>query len=408
MSKVILNEKYKKLFTSDCRYYICTGGRGSAKSFSISYWVALLLLFEAGHIILFTRYTMSSAHISIIPEFVDKINMIGRLDDFNVTKNSITCKKTGSKIIFRGLKTSSGDQTANLKSLAGVTTWILDEAEELKDESIFDKIELSIRSQIKQNRIILIMNPSTKQHWIYSKFFQNEGIQPGFNGEGRNICYIHTTYLDNRKNLSESWIENVERIKNSNPEKFDHIVLGGWLDAADGVIFKNWEIGNFNDDLEYGFGQDFGYSPDPDTLIKVAIDKKNKIIYLDECIYSSKLTVEDLKNKVKNIAGNKMIIADNSSNRLINELRIYGISIHPCIKGAGSVEEGIKLMLDYKLVVTDRSINIIKELNNYIWSDKKSGVPKDMYNHAIDAIRYYVTYSLKSNGNVEFYNFNLS
>ena len=114
------------------------------------------MLFESGHTILFTRLTMSSADISIIPEFVAKIELMGQLDNFEITKNSIICKSTGSKMIFRGLKTSSGDQTANLKSLAGVTTWILDEAEELRDESIFDKIEMSIRDSVKQNRIILM------------------------------------------------------------------------------------------------------------------------------------------------------------------------------------------------------------------------------------------------------------
>jgi phage terminase large subunit len=380
--KVTLNNKYKKLFTSDARYFICTGGRGSSKSFSISYWVALMMLFESGHTILFSRYTMSSAHISIIPEFVSKIEMMNQLDNFDITKTSITCKSTGSKIIFKGLKSSSGDQTANLKSLAGVTTWILDEAEELKDEATFDKIEMSVRDMSKQNRIILIMNPATKQHWVYERFFQSEGVQPGFNGVKNNTCYIHTTYLDNKKNLSSSWIENIEKIKYTNPEKFEHLILGGWLDVAEGVIFKNWEIGEFDKQLEYGFGMDFGFDPDPDTLTKVAIDKKNKIIYLHECIYSNRLTTNELITKVKSFVNREEIVADNSANRLIEELKRSGLNIRPCIKGAGSVEEGIKLMCDYKLIVTPTSVNLIKELNNYVWSDKKAGQPKDMYNHS--------------------------
>jgi len=133
MSKVVLNNKYKKLFTSPSRFFILTGGRGSSKSFSVSYWCALTLLFEKGHTILFTRYTMKSAHISIIPEITSKIELMGHLDKFDITKDSITCKLTGSTILFRGIRTSSGDQSANLKSLSGVTTWILDEAEELMD-----------------------------------------------------------------------------------------------------------------------------------------------------------------------------------------------------------------------------------------------------------------------------------
>jgi phage terminase large subunit len=89
---------------------------------------------------------------------------------FDVNKSEITNKESGSEIIFRGIKSSSGDQTANLKSLQGVTTWILDEAEELTDEKTFDKINLSIRQKGIQNRVILI-HQSNKEHWIYKRFF---------------------------------------------------------------------------------------------------------------------------------------------------------------------------------------------------------------------------------------------
>ena len=95
-----------------------------------------MLTFEAGHTILFTRYTLTSAYISIIPEFIEKLEQFGSdvIQHFHITKDEIINKQTGSKIIFRGIKTSSGDQTANLKSLQGITTWVVDEAEELTDE----------------------------------------------------------------------------------------------------------------------------------------------------------------------------------------------------------------------------------------------------------------------------------
>jgi phage terminase large subunit len=80
---------------------------------------------------------MTSAHLSIIPEFQEKIDIMNLNSRFDVNKSEITNKESGSEIIF--IKSSSGDQTANLKSLQGVTTWILDEAEEL-DEKTFDKI----------------------------------------------------------------------------------------------------------------------------------------------------------------------------------------------------------------------------------------------------------------------------
>ena len=394
MSKVILNDKYKKLFTSPTRFYVLTGGRGSSKSFSVAYWCALTLLFERGHTILFTRYTMKSAHISIIPEITSKIELMGHLDKFEITKDSITSKTTGSTILFRGIRTSSGDQSANLKSLQGVTTWILDEAEELMSEETFDKINLSVRQKGKQNRVILLLNPSTKAHWIYNRFFQNKGVEPGSNITKDDTTYIHTTYLDNKDNLDLSFLKELENTKTNNLVKYNHIILGGWLDKAEGVIFNNWELGEFNEDSDWEAGADFGWSQDPNTLIKVSIDNKNKMIWLKEELYKTGLTTTELSNIFRDVIGRRLIIADSAEGRLIEEVKRTGVNIKPCVKGAGSVKEGILLMKDYRMIIDPNSSNLIKELNNYIWSEKGER-PVDMYNHLLDAARYIISHRLK-------------
>lgn len=395
MSKITLIDKYQPLFTSDSRYFIITGGRGSSKSFSVTTWLCLLMHFEKDHTILFTRYTLSSADESIIPEFNEKIDLLGLSDFFEITKTDIISKRTGSKIMFRGIKAASGLQTAKLKSLNGVTTWVMDEAEELVDEQLFDKINLSVRKKGIQNRVIFILNPSTKEHWIYKKFFEDKGVLPGTNFTKNNTTYIHTTYLDNIEYLDSTFLDEVEETKIRNPKKYEHQVLGGWLDKAEGVIFTNWSIGEFDESLEYGYGSDFGYSLDPNTLCKVAIDNKRKRIYLDEKLYQNKLVTSDLSTIYKNECGDKLIIADSAEPRLIEELKRQSINIKACTKGAGSIVEGIKILQDYELVITPNSINLIKELNNYAWSDKKSETPIDMYNHIIDAIRYYVSHMTK-------------
>ena len=164
---------------------------------------------------------------------------------FEITKSEILNKTSGSEIIFRGIKTSSGDQTANLKSLQGITTWIVDEAEELTEENTFDKINLSIRSSKRDNRVVLILNPSTKEHWIYRRFFEDRGVQPGSNTEHGDTCYIHTTYQDNIDNLPQSFLDEVAIMRERRPDKYHHAILGGWLDKAEGVIFSNWSIGLF-------------------------------------------------------------------------------------------------------------------------------------------------------------------
>jgi PBSX family phage terminase large subunit len=233
MLKII--DKYKPLFVNppDTRYFLVTGGRGSSKSFSISLFL-LNLTYESGHVILFTRWTMVSAFISIIPEFIEKIELLNKEEDFEITQNEIVNKLTGSKILFKGIKTSQGTATASLKSISGVTTFLLDEAEELVDETVFDRIDLSIRSKDKPNRVILVMNPSYKSHWIYKRWVAKPK---------QDCTYIHTTYLHNRQNLSKSFLDAAERTKSENLHRYNHLFLGEWLDDAEGMLW-NREIIN--------------------------------------------------------------------------------------------------------------------------------------------------------------------
>ena len=397
---ITLNNKYN-LLGSDSRYFVITGGRGSGKSYSLNSFL-LLLTYEVGHVILFTRYTLTSAHISIIPEFIDKIETANLNNDFSITKDEIINLKTGSKILFKGIKTSSGTQTANLKSLAGVTTWVLDEAEELNDEDTFDKIDFSIRAKDVQNRVILVLNPATKEHFIYKRFYESKGVADGSNLVKGDTTYIHTTYEDNYKNLSQSFILQIEDMKVRRPQKYKHQILGGWLDKAEGVVFNNWSFGKFNpNDLPTSFGLDFGFSIDPDTLIEVAIDKDHKRIYVKEHLYQNGLRMEDLAKICLDKATNKLIIADSAEQRLISDLAHKGLNIEPIKKG--TIESGVTLMLDFDIIVDTDSSNIAKEFNNYAYLNKGSKLYIDDFNHAIDAIRYNVTYHLDNPNKGNYY-----
>ena len=353
------------------------------------------MTFETDNVILFTRYTLTSASISIIPEFLEKIELLGFGELFHITKDEIINLKTGSKIIFKGIKTSSGDQTASLKSIQGVTTWVLEEAEELVDEKKFDTIDFSIRSNKRQNRIILILNPTTKEHFIYKRFFEDKGVQEGSNITKGDTTYIHSTYLDNIKHLNQSFIDQVEVMKTRRPEKYKHQILGGWLDKAEGVIFSNWEIGEFRKVGQSVFGQDYGFSNDPTTLIETNIDKSNKRIYLKECFYLPKLTTSEILRLNRQYAGDSLIVGDSAEPRLITELRRES-NIKEAVKGQGSVTYGISLMQDYDLIIDPNSTNLIKELNNYCWLERKSNTPIDDHNHLIDAARYAISYQLKN------------
>jgi phage terminase large subunit len=391
----MLNEKFN-IFPNNTRYYLLTGGRGSGKSFAVAL-NTLVLSFDnkCQHKILFTRYTLRSASISIIPEFKEKIELMEWENLFHITNNEITNLETGSKILFRGIKTSSGDQTANLKSLQGITTWIIDEAEEMVDEDIFDKIDFSVRQKGAKNRVVMIMNPSTKEHWIYQRFYENSGVQAGYSGIKGETTYCHSTYLDNVEHLSESYLNRINEMKQRRPQRYKHTIEGAWLEKAEGVIFTDWSIGEFKQVGKVVYGQDYGFSNDPSTLVKTSIDKENKVIYIQLCFYQTKLTTSEILQLNKKFAADNLIVGDSAEPRLITELS-RDCNVVPAIKGQGSITFGISLLQDYDLVITEDSTELIKELNNYCWLEKKSQTPVDNFNHAIDALRYAVSYQLQN------------
>lgn len=391
-NKIDLNPKYQTLFNSDSRYFVVTGGRGSGKSFAVNTFL-VLLTYEQNTKTLFTRYTMSSAEMSIIPEFREKLELMGIEEQFTITKTEIKNKLTGSSIYFSGIKTASGDQTAKLKSIQGVNTFVLDEAEELNDEMSFDKIDYSIRSKVAKNRCILILNPTTREHWIYQRFFQNRSINDGWNGTKEGVTYIHTTYLDNLDNLSTSFVNQIDDIKRRRPEKYNHQIMGGWLQKAEGVVFEDWQIGEFNSEVDSIFALDFGFARDQTALVEIAVDKVRKIMWLKEHLYKKGLVTSQIYDHCRRVAGRKLIVCDSSEPRLLSEMKMKDppLNVTPTIKKKGSILSGIALMQDYNINLDGE--NLVKEFNNYVWSVK--GVkPIDSYNHLIDAARYGAEYLL--------------
>ena len=389
-NNVVLSEKYQSLFTDPSRYFIVTGGRGSGKSFGVAVFL-LNLTYQEGHKILFSRYTMISAQTSIIPEFVEKIEMMGLQNDFRITKDEIINMTTKNSIIFKGIRTSSGNQTAALKSLNGITTFVLDEAEELVDEDTFNKIDLSVRVQEHQNRCILILNPTTKEHWIYQRWFQNLGVPEGWNGVEKNTTYIHTTYMDNKDNLSESFLEQVMDMKRRRPDQYQHAILGGWLSKAEGTIYKNWRVGDYQQKELTVFCQDVGFSVDPTVLCQISVDNEEKKLWVRECYSQKNMTTSMIAQKNRQYAGLDLIIMDSAEPRLISELKSMDLNIRGAIKKQGSILSGIALMQDYEIIVDKSAHNIVRELNNYTWQERNTK-PIDKFNHFCDAIRYGLQY----------------
>ena len=215
-----------------------------------------------------------------------------------------------------------------------------------------------------------------------SEFWIHDQVIPSFEHK-----LIHSTFRDNPW-LPQSELDKI-LWKAGKPEftNWWRVYGEGEIGILEGQIFTNWDYGEFDNTLPYGFGLDFGFHPSPDSLVKVAIDKKRKNIYAQECIYETELLPSQLSDRIGDYASrNNQIIADSADPRMIKNLQTnYNIQ---GVKKTGTIAEWIRLMQDYKLIITKGSHNLAKELNNYVWSDKKAGIPIDAFNHLIDSIRY--------------------
>lgn len=226
-----INKKHRPLYTSTKRYVYEKGGRGSGKSFAVTDY-GLRLTYDPGRVILFMRYTMIAASISIIPEFVAAMERENAQDDFKIVGNTIVNKFTGSKIIFKGVKTSSLNQTANLKSIQGLTDVIYDEFEEHPDQDSFDKLDDSIREVGVTNKLILVSNALHKKSWQSLQFWNPTGLYYDMTER------ISTTYRDNRNNLSESWHEKRLKVKKLSKLKYDRDYEGLDYEDVEGALWK--------------------------------------------------------------------------------------------------------------------------------------------------------------------------
>jgi len=411
---ITVPDAFRPLYTDRDRFTVLlTGGRGSGKSFNAMLF-ASRLSFERGHGILCARWTMASAADSVVPEFREKLELDGTEKHFRIGRAGAVNLRTGVPVLFRGIKTASGNQTAKLKSIQGLSTFIGDEMEEWADAESYDRLALSIRARGVQNRSVLVMNPTDDSHFVYDRYLRGgmrtvevDGVDVQVS-DRPDVLHIHTTYLDNLANLSPSFLERVARIREESVEeatdalgRFDRArfqttryatsVIGRWTDAREGAVLSRWEIGPFDEGLPYCYGQDFGFSVDPTALVRCAADAKRKRIYVDEEYYGTEpmgtAEVAALDRSRLRREGD-LIVADSAEPRLIADLRAEGLNIVPCRKGPGSVSASLMRMADCTIVATPRSRNLMAELRNYVWNDRRAGIPVDRHNHAIDALRY--------------------
>lgn len=403
-----------------------TGGRESSKTFTSSL-ASTDRVVNHGYRELYTRYTMKSASKSVIPSFLNRSKALGYDPFLKDTLTSVKCESSGGYVDFSGIKASSGNQSANLKSLEDYCVFTVEEGEEFPTYEEWEKIELSFRSKDVQPFSVFIMNPSTKKFWWYIKNFQEKGVKGGFNGIVGDTLYIHTTYLDLGKKYvsAKNWrkyeaarlvFEEIDKLSTKekllvNPKElkiykyYKYTVLGGWMETAAGVIFEDYDTyDELPEDVESKlWGLDFGYSKDPSALVEVNVAPDD--IYLKQHIYETGMLNNALADRINMILGDEesYIIADHARPDLIDDLnRIvaekgYNFVVLPCDKGPGSVRDGIEKMKDKNIHIHKDSKDFLDEANHYHQIEVINAKGETVYhivdkdNHNFDAARYSYT-----------------
>ena len=366
------------------RYVIITGGRGSGKTFILDRIIAQRIMMSQNDTILYTRYTLAGLRNGTLPEW-RRLN-----HDYPEIYLTNTAAMYGdSRIIFDGIKSAS---PSKLKSIAGCTVFICDEAADIMKEEEFDTIEQSVRTKGGDNLVILCLNPTTPDHWIYKRFYVDKTFeQIEFNGAtytiekivNENVLHIHTTFLDNLTNLSDSFLEIAKEAQKSNEKRFLNQFIGAWVDY-DGTKIFNWKLSEDIDrSLPVAVGVDFGYYPDPTAICKVYCDNVGKKLYVEGVCYQHKMTAEELKEEILKYS-NYRIVADLNVKPVTEPLRLQGLDIY--YKNMKVELKQQLIMLSQYEIITDDSY-LRNELMTYRWG--KAGEALVGYgDHAIDALRY--------------------
>lgn len=381
---------YAPVLSSDARYILLYGGRSGGRShFGVQWFIEKLrdgTKYFRGY---FMREVFSDIRESLWRDFRDQISDLGIEDEFQINEGSMkaTHKLTQNTLISKGFKKSAGNQTAKLKSIAGATHVLIEEADEVGEKD-FDKMDDSLRTvKVDQVQVMLLFNPEDENSWINSRWFTNN--KPNTNDP--ELLAIHATYKDNLKYTSPSTVNKLESYKQRDPEYYKIFTLGLWGGGAKGRVYENWKsIDEFPDIAHSIYGLDFGFTNDPAALVEV--QKHNDKVYVRELIYETGMTNQDLANRIKELEIYGVIYGDSAEPKSIAEIKRLGVNIKPSTKGTDSIRAGIDLMKQHDVFVTSSSKNIWHECKYYVWQTDRDGrptnKPKDLHNHAMDAIRY--------------------
>jgi len=390
------NKIFEPLWKNQSRYVICMGGRGTGRSTAGSQFILSQLLAPEFFRCAIMRAIHGDIRHSLWRELNDRIDEQKIREALRITDNDMKIEYGQNTINAHGFKASSGSHSAKLKSLANYNTVVIEEAEEIGEQE-FMTLDDSLRTVKGDIKIVMLLNPPAKNHWIIRRFFnlknsEQEGFYIPEIKPDVNAIHIGGNWKNNSANLDSNTKARYEDYKNTKPNYYCQMIVGLVPEVVRGKIFNGWElIDNIPQEARLvRFGEDYGWFPDP--ACAVALYYWNGGYIVDELAYGTHLTNEFLAGKIKEV-GSALTVADSAEPKSIEEQKNkYGLNIVGSEKGADSVEYGIKVVSQKRIYVTRRSKNVWDSYENYAWKEDKDGNPLGEpcheWKHAMDAIVY--------------------
>ena len=403
----IVGGGYGEFWNSKKRYRVLKGGKGSKKSTTTALNMICRLMKYPQSNILVVRAVMNTHRDSTFAQLKWAQEKLGVAHLFknNVSPLEMTYIPTGQKILFRGF-----DDVLKLASTTvekGYLCWVwIEEAYEIESEADFEKLDLSVpRGTVPEplfKQATLTFNPWSEHHWLKKRFFD----KPNDNVDTYSTNYFINEFLDDTDKSV------FERMKAENPRRYAVAGLGEW-GIADGLIYENWEVKDFNwqtlgievdkegkviedNSWQYKafFGLDYGYTNDPTAFVCMSVNPISKEIYIFDEIYQTKMLNSDIaKSILQKGYAKERIRADAAEPKSNDDLRRAGlVRLVPSVKGKDSIVNGITAIQEYKIIVHPNCKNAVSELSSYCWKKDKTdngiNVPEDRNNHLMDAMRY--------------------
>lgn len=369
--------EFKRLFDDDWREAAIYGGRYSLKSHTIARVLLIKARTSKTRVGCFREFQSSIAESShqLLSDLIKQY----KLTDFSVTDKSIVNTVNGSDFIFKGL----WNNEQSIKSIEGIDIAWVEEAQTISKESL-EVLTPTVRK------------PGSKIIYTYNRFSEDDPIHTRLLVEGRpNTLVINVNYDIAIKYgmMPQVILDEIEDDKKNRPALYKHKWLGE-PSSSERKIYKDWQI---IDEIPHEarlerYGLDFGYTNDPSAI--VAVYYLNGGYILDEITFQKGLSNKQIADILLNNPQG-IVVADSAEPKSIDDIRGYGVNIIPTVKGADSVRYGIQAVQELRVSVTKRSINVIKEYRNYLWTVDRNGIitqePEHTFSHSMDAVRYAAT-----------------